>query len=133
MTIGAGVDVMTFGGTKNGMMMGEAIIFFNPEMSKEFKFIRKQGMQLLSKMRFVSAQFIAYLEDDLWLKNAKQANDMAKVLEKGLREFGKVRVFLLFFLFYKDYWQFFLLQQRRRPALFLRAVLSKQPPESGMF
>ncbi|HNW99790.1 MAG TPA: low specificity L-threonine aldolase [Candidatus Cloacimonadota bacterium] len=86
MTIGAGVDVMTFGGTKNGMMLGEAIIFFNPEMSKEFKYIRKQGMQLLSKMRFVSAQFLAYLEDNLWLNNAENANKMAKILEKGLLE-----------------------------------------------
>jgi threonine aldolase len=86
MTVDAGVDVMTFGGTKNGMMMGEAIIFFDPAMSNCFKYVRKQGMQLLSKMRFVSAQFNAYLEDDLWLKNAKQANDMAKLLEKGLRE-----------------------------------------------
>jgi threonine aldolase len=86
MTVDAGVDVMTFGGTKNGMMIGEAIIFFNPEMSKDFKYIRKQGMQLLSKMRFVSAQFSAYLENDLWLKNAKNANDMAKVLEKGLSD-----------------------------------------------
>ncbi len=87
MTVDAGVDVMTFGGTKNGMMMGEAVIFFNPEMSKSFKYIRKQGMQLLSKMRYVSAQFSAYLENDLWLKNASKANNMAKLLEKGLREF----------------------------------------------
>lgn len=86
MTVDARVDVMTFGGTKNGMMLGEAVIFFHPEMSKEFKYIRKQGMQLLSKMRFVSAQFLAYLEDDLWLQNAKAANAMAKILEKGLLE-----------------------------------------------
>src|SRR5699024_2472487 len=56
-----GVDLLSFGGTKNGMMIGEAIVSFNKELSKEFKFYRKQGMQLLSKMRFISAQFLAYL------------------------------------------------------------------------
>jgi len=60
----AGVDVLCFGGTKNGMMFGEAVVFFNRELAKNFQFIRKQGMQLASKMRFISAQFEAMLEND---------------------------------------------------------------------
>jgi threonine aldolase len=88
----SGVDVMSFGGTKNGMMMGEAVIFFNKELAKNFLFRRKQGMQLSSKMRFISAQFQAFFKDDLWIKTATHANNMAKELEKGLLSTGKVRV-----------------------------------------
>lgn len=80
----AGVDVLSFGGTKNGMMFGEAVVFFNPKSAEYFKYIRKQGMQLHSKMRFISAQFEALLSNDLWRKNAKHSNDMAKLLEKEL-------------------------------------------------
>jgi threonine aldolase len=80
----AGVDVLSFGGTKNGMMLGEAVVFFNRELAKDFKYIRKHGMQLFSKMRFVSAQFIAFLEDGLWLKNARHANSMAQLLARKL-------------------------------------------------
>lgn len=65
-TVDAGIDVLSFGGTKNGMMMGEAVLFFNPELTANTKYIRKQSMQLYSKMRFVSAQFLAYFNDDLW-------------------------------------------------------------------
>jgi len=79
-----GVDVVSFGGTKNGMMMGEAVLFFNPENAVRTKYIRKQSMQLYSKMRFVGAQFIAYLKDDLWKKPAAHANNMAKILEQEL-------------------------------------------------
>lgn len=79
-----GVDVLSFGGTKNGMMFGEAVIFFNPELSREFNFIRKQGMQLVSKMRFIAAQFIEMLRDDLWLENARNANAMARLLADAL-------------------------------------------------
>ena len=75
-----GVDVLSFGGTKNGMMYGEAIVFFNDIVGEEFKYMRKQGMQLASKMRFISAQFSTYLTDDLWFKTAKKANEMAKLL-----------------------------------------------------
>lgn len=82
----AGVDVLSFGGTKNGMIVGEAIIFFNKELSLNFKYIRKQGMQLASKMRFISAQFNAYLSNDLWLLNARHANKMAKVLAEEISE-----------------------------------------------
>lgn len=77
----AGVDVLSFGGTKNGMMMGEAVVFFNPEQARLTKYIRKQSMQLFSKMRFVSAQFLAYFEADLWKRNALHANRMALLLE----------------------------------------------------
>jgi threonine aldolase len=83
-TADCGVDVLSFGGTKNGMMMGEAVVFFDPGSAAagEFMYIRKQGMQLFSKMRFISAQFIAYFEDDLWLKNAGHANAMAQLLKE---------------------------------------------------
>ena len=79
-----GVDVLSFGGAKNGMMFGEAVIFFKRAYGKAFPFIRKQGMQLFSKMRFIAAQFDAYLTNDLWLKNARHANDMAQLLAKQL-------------------------------------------------
>jgi len=87
-----GVDVLSFGGTKNGMMFGEAVVFFNKKLSENFTFIRKQGMQLASKMRFISVQFEAFLSNDLWLKNARKANDMAKILFKELRDIPKVKI-----------------------------------------
>jgi len=83
-TGGAGVDVLSFGGTKNGMMYGDAVIFFNEALAKDFKFIRKQGMQLASKMRFIAAQFEALLTDDLWKRNAARANAAARRLVDGL-------------------------------------------------
>jgi threonine aldolase len=88
----AGVDVLSFGGTKNGMMFGEAVVFFNPELCRSFKYIRKQGMQLHSKMRFISAQFEALLSDDLWKRNATHSNAMAKLLEKELRQTPAVKI-----------------------------------------
>lgn len=91
-TGGAGVDVLSFGGTKNGMMYGEAVIFFNPEMSGDFKYIRKQGMQLGSKMRFISAQFSALLSGDLWKKNAAHANSMAAYLAERIRLTGTIEI-----------------------------------------
>lgn len=91
-TLDAGVDVLSFGGTKNGMMFGEAVVFFNPELSRNFSFIRKQGMQLHSKMRFISAQFVALLTNDLWKRNAEHANQMAKRLETGLRAFNQIKI-----------------------------------------
>ncbi len=87
-----GVDVLSFGGTKNGLMFGEAIVFFNIELARDFKFIRKQGMQLHSKMRFISAQFEALLSNGLWKKNASHANAMAKLLEKELTKIPGVQV-----------------------------------------
>jgi threonine aldolase len=83
---------MSFGGTKNGMMMGEALVFFNKELSKNFLYRRKQGMQLSSKMRFISAQFSAFFKDGLWIKTATHANNMAKALEMGLLSTGKVHI-----------------------------------------
>jgi threonine aldolase len=88
----AGVDVLSFGGTKNGLMFGEAIIFFNPQLSKQFKFIRKQAMQLHSKMRFIGAQFDALLTNDLWKRNANHSNKMAKLLETELRSVSKIKI-----------------------------------------
>ena len=87
-----GVDVLSFGGTKNGLMYGEAIVFLKPGLDKNFKYIRKQGMQLASKMRFVSAQFLAYLNDDLWKQNATTANAMAQLLYKKLLETKKIKI-----------------------------------------
>ena len=84
MTADAGVDVLSFGGTKNGLISGEAVIFFNPELGHEFKYVRKQYMQLGSKMRFMAAQFTEYLKDGLWLENAQKANRAAKRLADGL-------------------------------------------------
>lgn len=72
-----GVDALSFGGTKNGMMLGEAVIFLRPELSKNAMYERKQLMQLASKMRFVAAQFEAYLRDDLWLTLAARSNAAA--------------------------------------------------------
>ena len=85
-TADVGVDVLSFGGTKNGMMFGEAVIFFKRKLPENFKYIRKQGMQLASKMRFISAQFEALLSNNLWLKNAKHANGMARLLARKIEE-----------------------------------------------
>ncbi len=81
----AGIDLLSFGGTKNGMMFGEAVIFFDKNLAKNFKFIRKQNMQLYSKMRFVSSQFNAFLENELWKKNAEHANKMTQLLAEQLK------------------------------------------------
>ncbi|MGY1553043.1 threonine aldolase family protein [Microbacterium sp. A588] len=80
----AGVDVLSFGGTKNGAMLGEAIVVLNPEASTGLIYGRKYNMQLASKMRFISAQLIALLEGDLWLQNARHANAMAARLRAGV-------------------------------------------------
>jgi threonine aldolase len=91
-TVDAGIDVLSFGGTKNGMMLGESVLFFNPELSKDTKYIRKQSMQLYSKMRFVSAQFLAYFHNDLWKKNASHSNKMAKLLEQEVRKIPAIQL-----------------------------------------
>ena len=88
----AGVDVLSFGGTKNGMMFGEAVLFFNPALAKQFAYIRKQGMQLHSKMRFITAQFDALLSNDLWKRSASHANGMAKRLEHALRQIPQIKI-----------------------------------------
>jgi len=87
-----GVDILSFGGTKNGLMLGEAVVFFQPELSKEFEFIQKESLQLASKMRFMSAQFIPYLEDRVWFRNANHANLLTKKLAQGLCELPGVRL-----------------------------------------
>ncbi len=84
MTWKSGVDVLSFGGTKNGCLAAEAIVFFDPAAAEGFPFLRKRAGQLLSKMRFVSAQLEAYLSDGVWLRNARHANAMAARLSAGL-------------------------------------------------
>ena len=83
-TTDAGVDILSFGGTKNGLLYGEAVVVLNPAVSDGLIFLRKLNMQLASKMRFVSAQLIALLSDDLWLRSASQANAMAGRLRSAL-------------------------------------------------
>ena len=87
-----GVDVLTFGGTKNGILGGEAVVFFHPEQGQDFLYLRKQSMQLASKMRFTSAQFEALLTNDLWKRSADHANRMALVLERELRKVPEIRI-----------------------------------------
>ncbi|MGQ1909693.1 threonine aldolase family protein [Marinifilum sp. RC60d5] len=91
-TSNAGIDVLSFGGTKNGMMLGEAVIFFNPELSKNTKYIRKQSMQLCSKMRYIGAQFDAMLTNNLWLKTAKHANAMVKLLKTEVEKIPQIKI-----------------------------------------
>ncbi|VXB58902.1 Low specificity L-threonine aldolase [Arthrobacter sp. 9V] len=80
----AGVDILSFGGTKNGLLFGEVVVALNPEAADGLKFLRKMNMQLASKMRFISAQFIALLEDGLWLRSAAHANAMAARLRTAV-------------------------------------------------
>ncbi len=87
-----GVDVLSFGGTKNGLMGAEAVIFFDQKLGRDFLYLRKQGMQLASKMRFIAAQFEALLSDELWLKSARHANRMARLLERELRKIQKIKI-----------------------------------------
>ncbi len=88
----AGIDVLSFGGTKNGLMIGEAVVFFNKNLTRYVKFLHKQTMQLYSKMRFISAQFTEYLSNNLWLKNAQNANNMAKFLELRLKTIKEIKI-----------------------------------------
>ncbi|QDZ15303.1 threonine aldolase family protein [Humibacter ginsenosidimutans] len=85
-TTDAGVDVLGFGGTKNGLLFGEAVVVLNPEASEGMTYLRKVDMQLASKMRFISAQLIALLTDDLWLRSARHANAMAAKLRSALED-----------------------------------------------
>jgi threonine aldolase len=87
-----GVDVLSFGGTKNGAMGAEAVIFFDKKLARDFQYLRKQGMQLASKMRFLSAQFVALLSDDLWKKNAQHANRMAALLKKEVSRIAGAKI-----------------------------------------
>ena len=87
-----GVDVLTFGGTKNGIMGGEAVVFFDQELSHDFLYLRKQGMQLASKMRFIAVQFETLLTNDLWRRSAEHANRMARLLEKEISRIPGVKI-----------------------------------------
>src|ERR1700693_3283309 len=80
----AGVDALSFGGTKNGLLAGEAVVFFKRTLADDFEFRRMQGMQLSSKMRFIAAQFSALLTDGLWKRSAEHANRMAQLLASEL-------------------------------------------------
>lgn len=91
-TADAGVDVLSFGGTKNGMMYGEAVIFFDKKLATDFKYIRKQGMHLPSKMRYISAQFEALLSGNLWKRSAEHSNRMAQILAVQLAKIPKIKI-----------------------------------------
>jgi threonine aldolase len=85
-----GVDVLSFGGTKNGLMFGEAVVVFDREAARDFPYLRTQGTQLPAKMRFIAAQFEAFLSGELWRRNAEHANAMARRLADGLRSVPQV-------------------------------------------
>lgn len=87
-----GIDVLSFGGTKNGIMGGEAIVFFNPKLAGDFLYWRKQSMQLASKMRFISVQLAALLNGDLWLANARHSNRMARLLEQEVQDIPRLKI-----------------------------------------
>ncbi len=93
-TADSGVDVLSFGGTKNGLMYGEAILFFNSSLNRNdsLKYIRKQGMQLASKMRYISIQFETYLVKEIWRQNALNANKMAFLLAEKLSSFDSFKI-----------------------------------------
>jgi threonine aldolase len=91
-TRNAGVDILSFGGTKNGMLVGEAVLFFDPVLGNKFRFLQKQGTQLPSKMRFISAQFSALLSEELWLQNARRANRMAHRLATNIGQIPDIRL-----------------------------------------
>lgn len=109
-TADCGVDVLSFGGTKNGLMFGEAVVFFSKGLAENFKYVRKQCTQLYSKLRYISAQFSAYLTDELWRECAMNANAMARLLAE---EAGKVQGIEI-----------------TRPVE-VNAVFAKMPPEAA--
>ena len=87
-----GVDVLSFGGTKNGAMGAECVVIFEKSLGRNFLYLRKQGMQLSSKMRFISAQFDALLTNHLWLRNARHSNRMARLLAHELKKIPQVKI-----------------------------------------
>ena len=91
-TTDAGVDAVSFGGTKNGLLLGEAVVFLDPALAEGVRYLRKQTLQLASKGRFLAAQFIALLEGDLWRRNAEHANAMATRLADALTGVPGVRL-----------------------------------------
>ena len=92
MTWKSGIDVLSFGATKNGCLAAEAIIFFKKELVGDIAFLMKRAGHLLSKMRFVSAQLDAYISNDVWLRNAKHANKMGKKLSEGLSKYNDIEI-----------------------------------------
>lgn len=92
MTWKVGVDVLSFGGTKNGMAFGEAVVFFNKSLAEDFEYRVKQAGQLASKMRFISAQWLGLLSDDVWLKNARHANEMATYFSSSVESLDGVHL-----------------------------------------
>jgi threonine aldolase len=88
----SGIDVMSFGGTKNGGMLLEAVVFFDTALAEDFLYRRMRGGQLISKSRYLGAQMLAYLEGDLWLENARKANSLAKRLAEGLKASNRIRI-----------------------------------------
>ncbi len=91
-TTDAGVDIISLGGTKNGLLGGEAVVVLNPAAGAGLKYLRKMNMQLASKMRFISAQLIALFEGDLWLRSATHANSMAQRLTEGAAALDQVKI-----------------------------------------
>jgi threonine aldolase len=92
MTWKSGVDILSFGGTKNGGMILESVVFFDTDLAEDFLYRRKRAAQLVSKSRYLSSQMLAYLKDDIWLPNARRANGLAQVLAKGLQQSNRVRL-----------------------------------------
>lgn len=91
LTVDCGIDILSFGGTKNGLMLGESVIVFHPDLKRGAYYVRKQSAQLASKLRYLSCQFTAYLTDELWKKNATHANVMAQKLYEGLKVLPGIR------------------------------------------
>jgi threonine aldolase len=92
MVVDMGIDALSFGGTKQGMLCGEAVVFLKQGLGEDFPYWQKHGMQLASKMRFISAQFVALLEDDLWVENGRHANAMAQQLLEAVRGIPGVEI-----------------------------------------
>ncbi|NGQ31284.1 threonine aldolase, partial [Staphylococcus aureus] len=88
----AGVDVLCFGGTKNGLPVGEAVVFFDRRLAEDFAYRVKQAGQLASKMRFISAPWLGLLENDVWLRNARHGNAMAQLLHARIADVPGVRI-----------------------------------------
>jgi threonine aldolase len=92
MVVSTGIDALSFGGTKQGLLCGEAVVFLRPDLGGDFAYWQKHTMQLASKMRFIAAQFEALLEDDLWIENGRRANAMAQLLLASVRKLPGIDV-----------------------------------------
>lgn len=92
LVVETGVDILSFGATKNGLLMGEAVLCFERVDTKDLPFLRKNALQLASKMRYISAQFVEYFRNELWRENAKHSNAMAKLLEMELKKIPQIQI-----------------------------------------